>query len=274
MKHGNIFLFDLIYYGNKNRKKFLLPPLFAILSYYVMAVVCKKNQILDAQAAGNWDASLVKPGFYDWWYYLFAGLEAEHSGEKFLVPACWLAVNLFLLILVSGYISYARKEMGLMAMIKCNSMFRWWLSKGILSLVILLGYYGILLFCGLLMTALYGNWRGELSGVVLMALQLPECQVQQFIAPVFAGVSLVLLIQILEWCIGTVPAFLCMTGAMIYSAYNATSGWNRLFVMLRRMDGCGGRVSLLQVTMLMFCCIAAYLVFGWILQKNRKNLDI
>ena len=124
MKHGNIFLFDLIYYGNKNRKKFLLPPLFAILSYYVMAVVCKKNQILDAQAAGNWDASLVKPGFYDWWYYLFAGLEAEHSGEKFLVPACWLAVNLFLLILVSGYISYARKEMGLMAMIKCNSMFR------------------------------------------------------------------------------------------------------------------------------------------------------
>ena len=148
MKHGNIFLFDLIYYGNKNRKKFLLPPLFAILSYYVMAVVCKKNQILDAQAAGNWDASLVKPGFYDWWYYLFAGLEAEHSGEKFLVPACWLAVNLFLLILVSGYISYARKEMGLMAMIKCNSMFRWWLSKGILSLVILLGYYGILLFCG------------------------------------------------------------------------------------------------------------------------------
>ena len=78
----------------------------------------------------------------------------------------------------------------------------------------------------------------------------------------------------LEWCIGTVPAFLCMTGAMIYSAYNATSGWNRLFVMLRRMDGCGGRVSLLQVTMLMFCCIAAYLVFGWILQKNKKNLDI
>lgn len=110
--------------------------------------------------------------------------------------------------------------------------------------------------------------------MVLMALQLPECQVQQFIAPVFAGVSLVLLIQILEWCIGTVPAFLCMTGAMIYSAYNATSGWNRLFVMLRRMDGCGGRVSLLQVTMLMFCCIAAYLVFGWILQKNKKNLDI
>ena len=47
MKHGNIFLFDLIYYGNKNKKKFLLPPLFAILSYYVMAVVCKKNQILD-----------------------------------------------------------------------------------------------------------------------------------------------------------------------------------------------------------------------------------
>lgn len=42
MKPGNIFLFDLIYYGNKNKKKFLLPPLFAILSYYVMAVVCKK----------------------------------------------------------------------------------------------------------------------------------------------------------------------------------------------------------------------------------------
>ena len=85
MKHGNIFLFDLIYYGNKNRKKFLLPPLFAILSYYVMAVVCKKNQILDAQAAGNWDASLVKPGFYDWWYYLFAGLEGKISS------ACLLA---------------------------------------------------------------------------------------------------------------------------------------------------------------------------------------
>ena len=153
-------------------------------------------------------------------------------------------------------------------------MFQWWLSKGILSLVILLGYYGILLLCGLLMTALCGSWRGELSDVVLMALQLPECQVQQFIAPVFAGVSLVLLIQILEWCIGTVPAFLCMTGAMIYSAYNGTSGWKRMFVMLQRMDGCGGRVSLLHVTMLMSGCIAAYLVFGWILQKNKKNLDI
>ena len=279
MKSIRMIRFDIRNFLLKNKKRFFFPVIFSVLSYLILCSIISDFQKADAAAFGNWNQENVKVTFLDWWYYLFAGLGKKGMGEKFEVPACWLAVNLFQLFMVSGYLSASMKGMGKLVIIKCNSERKWWLTKGVLNMLSLTAYYLLLTVPVLIITGIRGCLSGGLTPYVTEKLSLPALIddgfgsiVQMILLPVLAGFALLFLMELLELYLGASLSFLLMTVFMIISAYLSAGGLNGIFIMLRRtlLFEAGG-VSWLQAS----GTAAAVIILSQILgcRKCRK-MDI
>lgn len=278
MKSIKMIWFDGKNFIKKNKKRFLLPLVFSAATYFILSGMAVKMQAADAQAMGIWDAGaeVEKVGFMDWWYYVFAGLSAVRSSEKFQVPACWIVSNLFLLFTVSGYVSFARRGMGQLAMIKCNSPLRWWMGKGVLNLFSVLAYYLLLSLPAVLITTARGCFIQGLTPAVLESLSLPlmkendgHTMVFLLFLPVVSSFALLFLMELLELYLGAALAFLCMAVGMVASAYLALPLTDQMFVMLRRTAFCTeGGVEWTGIASLSLFVILISQFAGW--RKCRR----
>lgn len=242
MKSIKMIQFDMKNFFLKNRYRFFLPVVFSVVSYFILCSMVSDYQEAEAAAFHTWEQETVKVTFLDWWYYIFAGLAKTEIGEKFEVPACWLAVNLFLFYMLSGYLSFSMKGMGRLVMIKCSSERRWWLTKGVLNFFSLLIYYVLLIAPVVLITAIRGCLSGfqpyvaESQGLPPMLKEGAAAVFQMLVLPVFISLALLFFMEWLELSLGASLSFLCMAVFMIVSAYLSVKGLDGIFLMLRRTE--------------------------------------
>lgn len=241
MKSIRMIRFDIRNFFLKNKKRFLFPVIFSVLSYFILCSIVSDFQRTDAAALGNWNQKNIKVTFLDWWYYTFAGLGKMSIGEKFEVPASWIVVNLFLLFMASGYLSFAMKGMGKLVMLKCNSERKWWLTKGVLNILTVLIYYMLLVVPVLVITGIRGCLFQRLTPYIMENLSLPYLindsagsVIWMILLPVMSGLALLFLMELLELYLGASLSFLLMAVFMIISAYLSVSSLNGIFIMLRR----------------------------------------
>lgn len=242
MKSIKMIQFDMKNFFLKNRNRFFLPVVFSVVSYFILCSMVSDYQEIEAAAFHTWESEPVKVTFLDWWYYVFAGLGKIDIGEKFEVPACWLAVNLFLLYMVSGYLSFSIKGMGKLVMIKCSSERRWWLTKGVLNLFSILLYYLLLVLPVFLITAVRQCFFGFTRYVAeSQALPIPLEEgvwavVRMIVLPVFVSLVLLFFMEWMELYVGASLSFLFMAVFMIVSAYLSIKSFDGIFLMLRRTE--------------------------------------
>ena len=240
MKSTRMIRFDLKNFFLKNKNRFFLPAVFSVLSYFILCSMVSDYQEVESAVFDIWEQENIKVTFLDWWYYVFSGLGKIDIGEKFEVPACWLAANLFLLYMVSGYLSFSMKGMGKQVMIKCNSERRWWLTKGIINLIAVVIYYLFLTVPILLITAVRGCAAGltpyvaESQALPFLLEESTQAMFQMIFLPVFISLVLLFLMQFLEIYLGASLSFLVMAVFMIVSAYLSLRGLDGIFLMLRR----------------------------------------
>jgi len=240
VKSIKMIQFDMKNFFLKNRNRFFLPAVFSVVSYFILSIMVSDYQEIEAAAFHTWEQAPVKVTFLDWWYYVFAGLGKMDIGEKFEVPACWLAANLFLLYMVSGYLSFSMKGMGKLVMIKCSSEKRWWLTKGVLNLFSVFLYYLLLVLPVLLITAarqcLFGftEYVAESQALPVPLEEGVWASVCMIALPVFSSLALLFLMEWMELYIGASLSFLFMAVFMIVSAYLSIKGFDGVFLMLRR----------------------------------------
>lgn len=241
MKSIKMMKFDIRNFFLKNKKRFWLPVVFSVLSYLILCCLVSNAWQTDAVALGKWDRQPVKVTFLDWWYYVFAGLGRINVGEKFEVPACWIVSNLFLLFMVSGYVSFAMKGMGKLVMIKCNSEKKWWLTKGVINILAVMIYYSLLAAPVFFITLARSCAMGGFTPFVAESTALPCPKdtdtgsiVQMILLPMAASLALLFVMELLELYLGASLSFLFMAAFMIVAAYLSAKGLNGVFLMLRR----------------------------------------
>lgn len=242
MKSIKMIQFDIKNFFLKNRNRFCLPIVFSIISYFILCSMVSDYEEVYATAFHVWEQESVKVTFLDWWYYVFAGLGKVDIGEKFEVPACWLASNLFLLYMLSGYLSFSMKGMGKLAIIKCNSEKRWWLTKGVLNLLSLLMYYFLFTVPVLVITAVrkcltgFHPYVAESQGLPVPLNEGAGTFFQMIVLPIFVSFALLFLMEWMELFLGASLSFLFMAVFMIISAYLAADSLDAIFLMLRRTE--------------------------------------
>lgn len=278
MKSTKMIRFDIKNFFLKNKNRFFLPVVFSILSYFILCSMVSDYQEVESAAFHTWEQESVKVTFLDWWYYVFSGLGRIDIGEKFEVPACWLAVNLFLLYMVSGYLSFSMKGMGKQVMIKCNSERRWWLTKGVINLFAVVIYYLFLTAPVLLITAVRGCFAGftpyvaESQALPFILEESMGAVFQVIFLPIFISLVLLFFMEFLEICLGASLSFLCMAAFMIVSAYLSLKGLDGIFLMLRRTVLFGeGSVCWQQIV----CSGGVIIILAQILGCEKcKRMDI
>ncbi len=238
VKSIKMIRFDIKNFFLKNRKRFFLPVVFSVISYFILCTMVSDYE----EVFHTWDQKSIKVTFLDWWYYVFAGLGKVDIGEKFEVPACWLASNLFLLYMVSGYLSFSMKGMGKLVIIKCSSEKCWWLTKGVLNLSALFIYYFLFAAPVFLITLArkclsgFHPYVAESQGLPVPLEEGMGTVIQIIILPVFVSFALLFLMECIELFIGASLSFLFMAVFMIVSAYLAADSLDSVFLMLRRTE--------------------------------------
>lgn len=242
VKSIKMIRFDIKNFFLKNRNRFFLPVIFSIISYFILCSMVSDYEKVYATAFHVWEQESVKVTFLDWWYYVFAGLAKVDIGEKFEVPACWLASNLFLLYMVSGYLSFSMRGIGKLVIVKCCSEKRWWLTKGVLNLLSLLIYYFLFAAPVVVITAArkclsgFHSYVAESQGLPLPLNEGSATFFQIIVLPIFVSFVLLFLMEWMELFLGANLSFLFMAVFMIVSAYLASDSLDGIFLMLRRTE--------------------------------------
>lgn len=242
MKNIKMIRFDIKNFLLKNRNRFFLPVIFSVISYFILCSMVSDYEEVYATAFHTWEQESVKVTFLDWWYYVFAGLGKVDIGEKFEVPACWLASNLFLLYMVSGYLSFSMKGMGKLVIIKCSSEKRWWLTKGVVNLFALFVYYFLFAAPVFLITLArkclsgFHPYVAESQGLPVPLKEGMGTVIQIIILPIFVSFVLLFLMEWMELFLGASLSFLFMAVFMVVSAYLAADSLDSIFLMLRRTE--------------------------------------
>lgn len=166
MKSGRMIIEDVkrgLYY---NRYRFLMALL--LITALILTFTVRANVIYGVRPEYG------RPGLLDNIFYMLCGIEPIRPENMQLtdIPYVWISVQFLCSFVCLDYVYNDRRDFGKDILLRSRSKCQWWVSKCIVTIISVMGIYGLIWLVSMVAAAV----NNQLAGPVHFKIVAPICQ--------------------------------------------------------------------------------------------------
>ena len=260
---------DLLYGISGNKIKIIM--IFAVLFFIGFISVQNYSDLLE------------QPGILGYHMYIFNGIPEfviSNENTKFELPIIWMLFYMMLFLWTNGYAVSDLEGFGEHVLLLAGSRKKWWISKSIWSIVVVLEYFFLSYLFILINSAIYKgkktnfddindlyNWNLENKLPIKYILMI-------YVLPIMMCIGLILLQLLMELLISPIVAYIITCSILILSSYfkHPLAPGNYMMILRSDMVVDGG-VSILNGFIFSILLIIIVFLYGLHYVKYYDVID-
>lgn len=265
---GRILKYDIKQGMHTNLWKFIL----GLMPFFASVLMASKVELTTAYT----------PSFFDCIFFLFKGIKiyTPSQGSQFEIPALWMAVQIFIGMIVYSYPKDNFEKYGAQSLIRVKSKAKWWISKYIWTVANVIiyyiaGYLTVFAVCSFINGNSIlpdGLWNLLINEIETSNMSAFDLWTVGILIPVLTSISISVLQMSLSFIFNPVYSFVMIMAYLTISVYyyNLCFIGSNSMLLRNQISGAGGRTCIEIVAADLVVALGAGIIGYW----KFRSLDV